>query len=30
MATKIITKFSETASSVPTTGEVDKGELSVA
>lgn len=29
MATKIITKFSETASSVPTTGEVDKGELAI-
>lgn len=29
MATKIITKFSETANSVPTTGEVAKGELAV-
>jgi len=27
MSTKIITKFSETVSSIPTTGEVDKGEI---
>ena len=29
MATKIITKFSETSGSVPTTSDVDKGELAI-